>query len=100
MPIREERSTETMFYGRASKPLSQTAQASAEKLFFATERLIADGATSLFGSFCIADADLAFMLQRLILNGDPVPSKARAYAEAAWARPSVRAFVEHKRPTR
>jgi glutathione S-transferase len=27
----------------------------------------------LFGQWCIADAELAFMLQRLILNADHVP---------------------------
>jgi hypothetical protein len=32
------------------------------------------------------------------VNRDPVPDKLRAYFEAQWARPSVRAFVEHARP--
>jgi ATP-dependent DNA helicase RecG len=31
----------------------------------------------LFGTWCIADADLAFMLHRLIANNDPVPASVR-----------------------
>jgi glutathione S-transferase len=96
MPLREERSTETMFLERARTPLGAAAQASADKLVFVTERLL-DAGDAGAGTFSIADADLAFMLHRLILNGDPVPERVRAYAAEVWARPSVRAFVEHKR---
>jgi glutathione S-transferase len=52
----------------------------------------------LFHDFSIADADLAMMLQRLIANGEQVPSKLRAFAQAQWQRPSVRAFVNRPRP--
>jgi glutathione S-transferase len=38
------------------------------------------------------------MLQRLILNGDAVPERLRAYAEREWKRPSVAAYVAHPRP--
>lgn len=40
---------------------------------------------------------LGFMLHRLILNGDPVPPRVRAYAEAQWQRPAVREWVEQRR---
>jgi glutathione S-transferase len=98
MPLREERSTETMFFGPATKPLGTAAEAAAAKLLFAVDRLLEPGQSSLFASFSIADADLAFILHRLILSRDPVPAKVRDYAEAQWKRPSVQAFVEHERP--
>jgi glutathione S-transferase len=96
--LREERATHTMFYERASTPLTAAGRAAAEKLVHVADLLVPAGATSLFGAWSIADSDLAFMLHRLILNGEEVPAKVRAFAEAQWARPSVRAFVEHARP--
>ena len=98
MPIREERPTSTMFYARADRPLSADGEAAARRLLRIADQLIPDGQRSLFGEWSIADADLAFMLQRLILNGHPVGDKARAFAEQQWSRPSVRSFVERERP--
>ena len=98
MPIREERSTNTMFYEPTKRPLSADAKNAAEKLFFVADTLLADGGSFLFGSFGIADADLAFMLHRLILNGDAVPEKVATWAKNVWQRPSVQAFVTHARP--
>lgn len=98
MALREERPTSTMFYERAKKPMSMKCQASAEKLIETAGLLVPFGETSLFGSWCIADADLGFMLHRLILNGDHVPDTLRDYARAQWERPSVTAFVGHARP--
>ena len=97
MPLREERSTTTMFYERATKPLSAAGRAAADKLIRVAELVLPENATTLFGAFTIADADLAFMLHRLILNGEEVPARVRAFAEGVWKRPSVRAFVEHQR---
>ncbi len=96
--LREERPTTTMFYEQASKPLSAAGRAAAEKLLRVADLLIPPGAAALFDSWCIADADLAFMLHRLILNGHEVPAKIRAFAAAQWQRPSVREYVEHARP--
>jgi glutathione S-transferase len=98
MPVREERSTHTMFYERAEQPLSAEGQAAAARLIEIASRLLPEGATSLFGAWCQADSDLAFMLQRLLLNGHDVPKKLRAFVEAQWARPSVQKWVGHKRP--
>jgi glutathione S-transferase len=100
MPIREERSTATMFYEHAKTPLSAKAQVAAETLFRIAGQLVPDGATSLFGEWSIADADLCFMLHRLILNGDLVPPKLRAFADAQWKRPSVQEWVKHPRPAK
>lgn len=96
--LREERSTATMFYERAKTPLTSAGKSAADKLIAVASRVLASGATTLFGDWSIADADLGFMLHRLLLNGDDVPKELRAYAEVQWKRPSVREFVEHVRP--
>jgi glutathione S-transferase len=98
MAIREERSTWTMFYGPSGKPLSSAGEAAAQKLFRAALALVPEGRATIGGAFSIADADLAFMLQRLICSKDPVPAPLRAYADGHWGRPSVQAFVARERP--
>jgi glutathione S-transferase len=97
LAIRDERSTSTMFYEPTTTPLTPRGAAAVAKLVAVTERLLAYDAKRPFGVWSVADADLAFMLHRLITNGDPLPALVRAYAEAEWQRPSVRAFVEQKR---
>ena len=99
MPIREERSSETIFYAPATQPLSPRAQQAAAKLLGAVDALLAPGATSLFGKFSIADADLTFMLQRLGKSGHPLGEKVQRFVDATWSRPSVRKWVERKRAT-
>jgi len=98
MPIREERSTEKVFYGLPAEPLSEKAQRATDKLFAAADAFVPSGATSLFGQFSLADADLTFMLQRLGKTGHPLPDKLRRFADAVWARPSVQKWVKHRRP--
>ncbi len=93
MPIREERSTTTMFYDRANKPLSPQGVVAAEKLVRVAEALVPADGGYLFGDFSVADGDLAFMLHRLILNGDPVPERITTWAKRVFERPSVQAFV-------
>ncbi len=93
MPIRAERSTEVIFFGKRGTPLSAAALAAADKLFAAADKLIADGAAHLFGTWSIADADLALMLNRLVMHSDDVPQKLRDYAAAQWLRPSVQQWV-------
>ena len=96
--VRDERSSETVFYRMQVPPLSPAGVRAADKLIFLAGALIGDGDTSTaFGTWSIADVDLAMALQRLVANGDPVPEPLRAYAAAQWARPSVRAYVEHER---
>jgi glutathione S-transferase len=98
LPIREHRSSHTMFYERAKGLLPDTAKPAADKLVAVASRVIAKPEAYLFGAFSIADADLAFVLMRLVVNGDPVPAGVRAWAEHVWKRPSVEAFVRVKRP--
>jgi glutathione S-transferase len=97
MPIREERSTEFVFIKPTDKPLSAAAQAAAAKLYTIADSLLVDNATNLFAQWCIADTDLALMLNRLILNGDPVPPKLVTYAQHQWQRSSVQAWVKRDR---
>lgn len=91
--IRAERPTTTMFYERSSAPLSERAQCAADKLYRVADLVLPEGAEALFDHFSIADAELAFLLQRLILNGDDVPARLRAFADRLWQRPSIEAFV-------
>jgi len=98
MPIRQERSTEVLFYGPCSKPLSEAAHAAAGKLFAAAEALLGHGEANLLGEWCIADVDLALMLNRLVLNGDEVPQGLAGYARHQWQRPSVQRWIKLERP--
>jgi glutathione S-transferase len=97
LPIRRERPTSTMFYERSKVPLSAEAEAASAKLIDVATRFL-DGKAQPFATPTVADADLAFMLHRLILNGHPVPAPVRAYAEAQFQRPSVRRFLDVARP--
>ena len=98
LPIRQERSTLVVFCGQKRPPLSAEAQAAATKLISAAQALLADNREYLCGQWSIADVDLAVMLNRLILNGDAVPTQLVAYAQRQWQRPSVREWVELRRP--
>jgi len=98
MPIRQERSTEVVFHKPTGVPLSAEAGASAEKLFAAAGALLPTGSPNLFGEWCIADTDLALMLNRLVLSGDPVPQRLATYAKHQWRRPSVQRWVNQERP--
>jgi len=96
-PIVDERPTSTMFYERATTPLSEAANRAVAKLYDVADRFIPKSGAHLFDAWCIADAELAFILHRLILNGHAVPARLRAYAEAQWTRPSVVEWVAHER---
>lgn len=97
MPLRSERSTDVIFVDPVARSLTPEGEASARRLIRIAERLI-DGA-NLFGDWCIADTDLALMLNRLIKNGDPVPQKLKDYADAQWQRESVQKWVSLPRTT-
>ena len=98
LAIRQERSTLVVFCGVQYGPLSTQAQMAADKLIAAAQQWLAEGDDYLFGQWSIADVDLAVMLNRLILNGDPVPAPLVAYAQRQWQRPSVQAWVNQSRP--
>jgi glutathione S-transferase len=101
MPIREERSAEYVFYAHDRltpfSPLSEAGKRAAAKLLGAAERLVPADGGPLFGAWCIADTDLAMMLQRLVKTGHDVPARIRDYADGQWQRPAVREFCAHER---
>ncbi|MDM0115103.1 glutathione transferase [Variovorax sp. J22R133] len=98
MPIRQERPTEVVFYGKKLAPLSVDAQAAAGKLFSFANALLPDASEHLFDRWCIADVDLALMLNRLAMHGEPVPEKLAVYARRQWERASVQEWVRQARP--
>jgi glutathione S-transferase len=98
LDLRGERPTTSMFFDHAVKPFTPAGRAAVDRLFAIANRLLPSGKTQLFSEWSIADADLALMLHRLILNDDEVPKNLLAFAEAQWKRPSVAAFVNHARP--
>jgi glutathione S-transferase len=99
LPLRTERPTSGVFPGeKATRPLGPDARKAADRLLHACGELLPRGAVYLFGSFSIADADLALMLHRLIASGDPVPEPIAAYARGIWARKPIQEWVRHARP--
>jgi glutathione S-transferase len=98
MPIREERPTFVVFCGARRPPLSAQAIAASQKLFAAALQLLDGRTDNLFGQWSIADVDLAMMLQRLVVHGDPVPQRLIDYANHQWLRPSLQQWVNHTRP--
>lgn len=97
--IRNERSTQVIFFKRTDTPLSDEGHAAAEKLFRVALALLPEGGQHLFGEWSIVDVDLAVMLNRLAMNGDEVPPRLAAYAAAQWQRPSVQRWVKQARDT-
>ncbi|MBP0598440.1 glutathione transferase [Herbaspirillum sp. LeCh32-8] len=92
LAIRQERPTEVVFYGEGFAPLSDAGKAAVAKLVSAVQTVLA-GKDNLFGEWCIADTDLAVMLNRLALHGDALPEELQRYAKAQWQRPSVQQWV-------
>lgn len=95
VPIRTERHTGAIFFEPIATPLSEVGQAAAKRLFRIAERMI-DG-PNLYGDWCIADTDLALMLNRLVINGDAVPPRLAAYATTQWQRDSVQQWLRQPR---
>lgn len=93
MPIREERSTDVVFAAARKGSLSEAGKESAAKLVATASGLLAHGKPNLFGEWCIADTDLALMLNRLVLNGDEIPEALAEYAAFQWQRASVQRFI-------
>jgi glutathione S-transferase len=98
VPIREERPTFVVFCGAKRPALSTTARACAELLFSGALMLLEGRVDNLFGDWSIADVDLAMMLQRLIVLGDPVPQRLIDYATLQWRRPALQQWMHQARP--
>jgi glutathione S-transferase len=93
LPIRQERSTETIFQGLPIQPLSEQAEAARLRLVRIAAALVPEGERFITQEFSIADVDLATMLQRLIHNGDALPAHLAAYANDIWQRPSIQKWL-------
>lgn len=101
LPLRRARPTTMVFLAaerKAAAPLSSEAVVAAAELLRVAGQLVRPGRTTMFDAWCIADVDLALALMRLHALGEPIPAHLAAYAEAQWARPSVRAFLDLGRP--
>lgn len=102
LPLREERSTEYVFFAhdglRPYAPLSPRGRSALEKLIDFAGRVVPSDGGPLFGAWSIADTDLAMMLQRLVKTNEPLPDRLRAFAEREWRRPSVQAYLNAPRP--
>ncbi len=99
MPIRAERTTVVLFYGPSATPLSDEGREAAQRLYAGATALLSHGGPHLCDKeWCIADVDLAVMLNRLVLNGDSAPENLAAYASHQWQRPSVQLWVNQERP--
>jgi glutathione S-transferase len=95
MAVRAERNTGVIFFKPIDTPLTPAGQAAATRFLAIADRLVSG--PNLFGEWSVADADLALMLNRLIMNGDPVPQKLKDYAAAQWARPSIQRWMAQPR---
>jgi glutathione S-transferase len=95
MGLREDRPTSSVFKRPVTTALSDKAKRDIEDLFAVAEQLIAPGKTSLFDDWCMADADLALMLMRVVANNDPAPERIVDYTLAQWGRHSIRRYLAH-----
>lgn len=94
-----ERNSYVVFYGaRTDQPLSNKASLIVGKLFTAADILLPDESSHVGGQWSIADVDLAFMLQRLVANGDAVPDKLANYARIQWRHASIQRWMQLPRP--
>lgn len=91
--LREARPTTAVFGAPLVTPLPAVAVDDGARLCALLEDLLPVGATQLFSDWSLADTDLALMLWRLINNGDAVPARLVAYAQAQWQRPSVQSWL-------
>lgn len=91
--LREERPTNVVFHCADIKPLGDAAQAAATKLLGVAQTLLASGKTQLFGTWSIADTELALMLRRLAGDGE-LPADLKEYVDRQWARPSVQKWLQ------
>jgi glutathione S-transferase len=98
MALRQERSTEVIFYRQTSVPLTPSGRADVQKLIAVASELLSPGEENLFQTWCIADVDLSLMLNRLVMNGDAIPAFLEQYAHRQWQRESIQRWINQPRP--
>jgi glutathione S-transferase len=99
LALRQDRSSEVVFFRPTSAPLSPAGRADANRLFRVADSLLPPGCEQLFDEWSIADLDLALMLNRLIFNNDAVPARLQRFAEHQWALPAVEEWMVQPRPS-
>jgi glutathione S-transferase len=98
--LREARPTSSVFGRPSPRPMSDKARDEAAELERIALAAIPDDRPAMFGTWCIADIDLALALMRLIANQDPIDRRLVNYALAQFDRKSVHRFVAHLPTTR
>jgi glutathione S-transferase len=93
--LREARPTSSVFGRPSPKPMSDAARAEAAELERIALAVLPDDRSAMFGTWCIADADLALALMRLVAHQDPLDQRLVNYALAQFQRSSVRRFFAH-----
>ncbi|HEX7842064.1 MAG TPA: glutathione transferase [Kofleriaceae bacterium] len=93
--LREARPTSSVFSHPTPRPLSDEAREEAAELERIALAVLPDDRPWMFDTWCIADADLALALMRLIANQDPLDRRLVNYALGQFDRKSVRRFVAH-----
>jgi glutathione S-transferase len=96
LALRGERPTDVIFDGVRPAPLSDAGHCDAARLIRVATAWLAHGQRNLFGAWCLADVDLALMLNRLIVPGDDIPEPLRAYAAAQWEHPGIRRWMARR----
>ena len=84
---------------RTRTRISELGQVALKKLIRVADSLLSDRSQNRFDEWCIADTDLALMLNRLVINGDRIPEKLKNYANFQWQRPSVRQWTSIEQKT-
>jgi glutathione S-transferase len=93
--LREARPTSSVFGRPNPRPMSDKAREEAGELERLALAVLPDNRPSMFDTWCVADADLALALMRLIANEDPLDPRLVNYALGQFDRKSVRRFVAH-----
>ncbi|WP_427184728.1 glutathione transferase [Bordetella bronchialis] len=91
--LRRERPTEVVFEGMRPGPLSDAGHCDAARLIRVASAMLAHGRPHLFDAWCLADLDLALMINRLAIAGDSLPDALHTYAQAQWNHPGVRHWL-------
>jgi glutathione S-transferase len=92
--LREARPTTSVFHRPVETPLPPKAEADAAELVRVAESWLA-GKGSPGTMWCIADADLALALMRLVANSDSLPKQLVEYTLVQWDRASVRRYLAY-----
>jgi glutathione S-transferase len=92
LALRQDRPTDIIFRGAAPGPITAAGRTAADKLIAFAGTLVGATGEPIFGHWCIADLELALMLNRLVMSAEPVPQHLEAYARREWQRPAVQAW--------